>query len=157
MTLDFLLKAFRRALQKNAGQNRSEPAGHPHRAAPAQTATADQTSPRSPAAIDRTDNDPLDPYNPFPDPLIIEFTDVLDLHSIPPKQVGAVMEDYLEEAHRRGFRYLRIIHGKGLGVQREMVRSLLARTAFVVEFHDAPAEAGGWGATLVTMREEESE
>jgi dsDNA-specific endonuclease/ATPase MutS2 len=47
---------------------------------------------------------------------------------------------------------LRIIHGRGIGVQREMVRSILARTEFVVEFHDASAEAGGWGATIVTLR-----
>jgi len=47
---------------------------------------------------------------------------------------------------------VRIIHGRGIGVQREMVRAILARTRFVAEFKDAPAEAGGWGATIATLR-----
>lgn len=77
--------------------------------------------------------------------------DVIDLHSIPPRQVRAVVEDYLEEAHSRGFVWVRIIHGKGIGVQREIVRSILARTPYVIDFKDAPPEAGGWGATIVTL------
>ncbi len=93
----------------------------------------------------------LDPFNPFPDPVVIEFRDVLDLHSIPPKQVRAVVEDYLEEAHARHVRYLRIIHGKGLGVQHDVVRSILASKSYVIDFRDAPAEAGSWGATIVEL------
>jgi dsDNA-specific endonuclease/ATPase MutS2 len=58
----------------------------------------------------------------------------------------------LLEAHKAGFRALRIIHGRGIGVEREMVRAVLARTEFVADFRDAPAEAGGWGATIVTLR-----
>ena len=92
-----------------------------------------------------------DTNNPFPDPVTIEFRDVIDLHSIPAKQTRAVVEDYLEEARRRGVRFVRIIHGKGVGVQREIVRSILERTPSVVDFRDAPAEAGGWGATIVTL------
>lgn len=86
-----------------------------------------------------------------PEPIRIPITDVFDLHSIPPGDVKAVVEEYLQEAHRLGFRHLRIIHGRGIGVQREMVRALLARTPFVSEFRDAPAEAGGWGATIVEL------
>jgi dsDNA-specific endonuclease/ATPase MutS2 len=86
------------------------------------------------------------------EPVRIPITDVFDLHTIPPRDVHAVVEEYLIEAHRMGYRALRIIHGRGIGVQREMVRSVLSRTAFVTEFHDAPAEAGGWGATIVTLR-----
>lgn len=93
----------------------------------------------------------IDPDNPFPDPVTIEFRDVIDLHSIPAKQTHAVLEDYLEEARRRGVRFVRIIHGKGVGVQREIVRSILDRTPSVVDFRDAPAEAGGWGATIVIL------
>jgi dsDNA-specific endonuclease/ATPase MutS2 len=63
-----------------------------------------------------------------------------------------VVEAYLEEAHRLRLRALRIIHGRGIGLQREIVRAVLARTAFVAAFQDAPAEAGGWGATIVTLR-----
>ena len=76
------------------------------------------------------------------EPVRIPITDVFDLHTIPPKDVRAVVEEYLIEAHRLGYRALRIIHGRGIGVQREMVRSVLSRTPFVTEFHDAPAEAG---------------
>lgn len=106
---------------------------------------------------DEDESEQLDPNNPFPDIVVIEFQDVIDLHSIPPSQVRAVVEDYLEEAHRRGARGVRIIHGKGIGVQREMVRSILSRTRNVVDFRDAPAEAGGWGATVATLRVDETE
>jgi dsDNA-specific endonuclease/ATPase MutS2 len=86
------------------------------------------------------------------EPVRIPITDVFDLHSVPPRDVQAVVEAYLEEARNLGFKALRIIHGRGIGVQREIVRSVLARTAYVESFGDAPAEAGGWGATLVTLR-----
>ena len=86
------------------------------------------------------------------EPIRLPITDVFDLHSIPPRDVRAVVEEYLIEAHRLGYRALRIIHGRGIGAQREMVRSVLSAIPFVAEFRDAPAEAGGWGATLVTLR-----
>jgi dsDNA-specific endonuclease/ATPase MutS2 len=98
------------------------------------------------------DDEDVDPDNPFPEIVVVEFSDVLDLHSIPPRLARPVVEDYLEEARRRGARFLRIIHGRGIGVQREMVRSILQRTPFVSDFRDAPAEAGGWGATIVTLQ-----
>jgi dsDNA-specific endonuclease/ATPase MutS2 len=91
----------------------------------------------------------FDPENPFPEPIEIEITDVFDLHTIPPRDVKRVIEEYLMLAHENGFRSVRIIHGKGLGVQREMVRSILARTAFVADWTDAPPQAGGLGATIV--------
>ena len=87
------------------------------------------------------------------DPIRIPITDVFDLHTVPPRDVKPIVEEYLEEARRLGFRALRIIHGRGIGVQREIVRSVLARTPFVESFGDAPAEAGGWGATVVTLRD----
>jgi dsDNA-specific endonuclease/ATPase MutS2 len=86
------------------------------------------------------------------EPVRIPVTDVFDLHSVPPPDVKAVVEAYLEEAHKLGYTALRIIHGRGIGVQREIVRAVLARTAFVVSYQDAPGEAGGWGATIVTLR-----
>ena len=86
------------------------------------------------------------------EPVRIPITDVFDLHTVPPRDVELIVEEYLLEARKLGFKALRIIHGRGIGVQREIVRSLLARTDFVEKFGDAPAEAGGWGATLVTLR-----
>jgi dsDNA-specific endonuclease/ATPase MutS2 len=86
------------------------------------------------------------------EPIRIPITDVFDLHSVPPRDVAAVVEEYLLEARQRGFRAVRIIHGRGIGVQREMVRSILSRTGFVAAFRDAPLEAGGWGATVVELR-----
>ena len=89
------------------------------------------------------------------DPIRIPIADVFDLHSIPPRDVKEVVREYLVEARRLGFTALRIVHGRGIGVQREMVRAVLAATPFVVSFRDAPPEAGGWGATVVTLTVEE--
>ena len=85
------------------------------------------------------------------DPIRVPVEDVLDLHIVSPRDVGPVVEEYLSEARRLGFQAVRIIHGRGIGVQREMVRKILARTPWVASFADAPAEAGGWGATIVTF------
>lgn len=85
------------------------------------------------------------------EPVRLPIEDVLDLHTFAPRDAKAVVEEYLEEAHRHGLRALRIIHGRGIGVQREMVRKVLERSELVESFGDAPAEAGGWGATLVTL------
>ena len=90
--------------------------------------------------------------DPDPEPVRIPITDVFDLHSVPPRDVRLVVEEYLNEAHRLGLRALRIIHGRGIGVQREIVRGVLARSPLVDNFRDAPADAGGWGATVVTLR-----
>lgn len=84
-------------------------------------------------------------------PIPIPITDALDLHTVPPRDVVGVVEEYLIEARKLGFRALRIIHGRGIGVQREAVRKVLARTDFVLRFADAPLEAGGWGATVVDL------
>ncbi len=85
------------------------------------------------------------------EPVRIPITDVFDLHSVPPADTRAIVEAYLEEAHRLGLKALRIIHGRGIGVQRATVRSVLERTPFVKSYQDAPAEAGGWGATVITL------
>jgi dsDNA-specific endonuclease/ATPase MutS2 len=86
------------------------------------------------------------------EPIRIPITDVFDLHTVRPREVAAVVEAYLEEANRLGLKNLRLIHGRGIGVQREIVRAVLARTPFVLSYRDAPPEAGGWGTTLVTLR-----
>ena len=89
----------------------------------------------------RTDDEPIE----------LEITDVLDLHTFPPREVPDLVRDYLDAAYDKGLRELRIIHGRGKGVQRRTVRTLLERDDRVVDFRDAPGEGGGWGATIVTM------
>jgi DNA-nicking Smr family endonuclease len=93
----------------------------------------------------------MDPDNPFPEPVEIEITDIVDLHTIPPRDVKRVVEEYLRLAHEKGFGCVRIIHGKGIGVQRDIVRSILERTSFVSDWTNAPPEAGGLGATIVRL------
>jgi dsDNA-specific endonuclease/ATPase MutS2 len=86
-----------------------------------------------------------------PEPIRIPIADVIDLHPFAPRDIEAVVEEYLFEAHRLRLPCLRIIHGRGIGVQRETVRAVLARTPFVSAFRDAPPEAGGRGATVVDL------
>lgn len=87
-------------------------------------------------------------------PIELPLTDVLDLHSFLPQDVADVVRDYLDAAWEGGLRSLRIIHGRGIGVQRQTVRTLLKRDPRVEAFGDAPPEAGGWGATWVQMKGE---
>ena len=87
------------------------------------------------------------------DPVHIPIEDALDLHSFGPRDVASVVEEYLRAAHERGFREVRIIHGRGIGAQRSIVRAVLSRHLLVVSFADAPATRGGWGATVVRLRQ----
>ena len=87
------------------------------------------------------------------EPFEIEITDRLDLHAFDPRDVKAVTIAYLEEARRKGFRLVRIIHGKGIGVQRDIVRRVLGETDFVVEFKSGDEFSGGWGATIAKLSE----
>lgn len=82
----------------------------------------------------------------------IEITDEFDLHSIPPLDVRRVVKEYLILVREKGFRVVRIVHGKGIGVQREIVRKILAETDFVESFKDAPAFSGHWGATIAKLK-----
>ena len=87
------------------------------------------------------------------DPIEIPITDTLDLHPFRPNEIRDVARDYLAEAHARGFRQVRLIHGRGIGMQRENIRKLLASLDFVEAFHDADGSGGGWGATVVVLRQ----
>ena len=90
-----------------------------------------------------------------PDDVVdLEITDTLDLHAFSPKDVKAVTIAYLEEARKKGFRYVRIIHGKGIGVQRETVRKVLSETDFVKGFKSGDEFSGGWGATVAELKTE---
>jgi DNA-nicking Smr family endonuclease len=86
------------------------------------------------------------------EPLRIPVEDALDLHAFAPRDVRSVVDEYLRAAHERGFREVRLIHGRGIGVQRASVQSLLGRHPLVAGFTDAPPERGGWGATIVRLR-----
>ena len=94
-------------------------------------------------------------FNPFPEPLELEITDALDLHAFAPRDVKSVVKNYLAEARARNFSVVRIIHGKGIGAQREIVRRILAKTHFVESFKDAPAFSGHWGATIARFKKED--
>lgn len=83
---------------------------------------------------------------------VLEIEDSIDLHGFQPKDVRSVVEEYLLAAHERGFREVRLIHGRGRGVQRASVQALLQRHSLVESFRDAPAARGGWGATVVHLK-----
>ncbi len=100
-----------------------------------------------------SENKEFDLENPFPEPVEIEITDSIDLHAFAPRDVKVVTEAYLSEARKKGFRFVRIIHGKGIGVQRETVRKVLEKTAFVKSFKNADELSGNWGATVVTFQD----
>ena len=85
-------------------------------------------------------------------PIAIPITDTLDLHPFRPNEIRDVARDYLEAAREAGFRQVRLIHGRGIGMQRENVQSLLRTLEFVDDFHDADHTGGGWGATVVLLR-----
>lgn len=88
------------------------------------------------------------------EPGVVTLEDEIDLHGFRPKEIPDVVESYLEAALEAGMREVRLVHGKGKGVQRARVRELLAAHPNVVAFGDAPAHRGGWGAQLVSLRED---
>jgi hypothetical protein len=87
--------------------------------------------------------------------IVLPLTDVLDLHSFRPEDTPRVVTEYLAEAHRAGLGEVRLVHGRGRGVQRAAVRRLLAEAPDVAGFTDAPPTRGGWGATIVRLRRAE--
>jgi hypothetical protein len=92
--------------------------------------------------------EPVDPETPVEIPV----EDSIDLHPFPPRDVPDVVDAYLEEAVEKGFTEVRLIHGRGIGLQRDRVQKLLARHSLVSGFHDAPADRGGWGATIAYLK-----
>lgn len=90
---------------------------------------------------------------PFTEPVELEITDSIDLHAFRPSDVRAVLAAYLDEARAKGFRFVRIIHGKGIGVQRETVRRVLDETDFVKGFKSGDEFSGGWGATVAEFKD----
>jgi dsDNA-specific endonuclease/ATPase MutS2 len=90
--------------------------------------------------------------SPFGAPVTIALSDSIDLHPFRPRDIPSVVEEYLEQCMRCGFTEVRLIHGKGKGVQRNIVRSLLSKHPAVRSFREAPVEAGGWGSTIVVLK-----
>jgi dsDNA-specific endonuclease/ATPase MutS2 len=82
---------------------------------------------------------------------VLEIEDHIDLHGFRPRDIPDVVESYLTAARAKGFVEVRLIHGRGTGVQRARVQSRLRRLPFVVDFSDAPTYLGGWGATVVRL------
>jgi DNA-nicking Smr family endonuclease len=80
------------------------------------------------------------------------ITDTLDLHTFSPSDLESLLDDYIGECLKEGIHEIRIIHGRGKGIQRRRVQSLLARNAVVESYHDADPGGGGWGATIASLR-----
>jgi len=89
---------------------------------------------------------------PVSDPVVIPIEDALDLHAFASREIPSVVESYLEAAAGAGFREVRLIHGRGRGVQRRRVHEVLAASPLVERFADAPPERGGWGATIACLK-----
>jgi DNA-nicking Smr family endonuclease len=85
----------------------------------------------------------------------VPIEDWIDLHTFSPKDIPSLLEEYLRECLKKGFREVRIIHGKGKGVQMRIVHSFLKKSALVESFRLAPLEAGSWGATIVHLKRNE--
>ena len=95
--------------------------------------------------------DSHDERDELPEEVVVPIEDQIDLHPFLPRDVRSVVEAYLEEAVAAGFREVRVIHGRGIGVQRKMVRSLLSNHPSVTGYFDAPDLRGGRGATIVRL------
>jgi DNA-nicking Smr family endonuclease len=92
---------------------------------------------------------PPDPPDPV---LVIPIEDVIDLHGFQPRDIPSVVEEYIQAAAEKGYREVRLIHGRGIGFQRQRVREVLSKLPRVESFNDAPPTRGGWGATLVRLK-----
>ena len=92
--------------------------------------------------------------SPFGEPVVLPIEDSIDLHAFSPKEIPSVAEEYLEQCVRAGFYEVRIIHGRGKGIQRQIVRSILAKHPLVLSFKDASPEASGWGSTVVELKKD---
>ena len=91
--------------------------------------------------------------NYFEEPVKLPIENWIDLHTFSPRDIPELLESYLEECYKAGLKEVRIIHGKGIGVQREIVRKALSKSPLIDTFSQAPPEAGGWGATIAILKE----
>ena len=96
------------------------------------------------------DDEPL----PFEEPVIVPIEGTIDLHAFAPADIPSVVREFLQQSQQAGSHEVRIIHGRGKGVQRGIVRSILDKHPLVLSFKDAGPELGGWGGTVVVLREQ---
>jgi dsDNA-specific endonuclease/ATPase MutS2 len=87
------------------------------------------------------------------EPFIVPIEDAIDLHHFRPAEIVEVVDAYIEAALEAGFREVRLIHGRGKGVQRARIRKFLEGDPRVERFQESPADRGGWGATLAWLRD----
>jgi len=111
---------------------------------------------RKPDVIEEVEEEEETGFSDPEDPIELPVEDFIDLHPFPPRDIPDVVTDYLEAAKTAGFYEVRLIHGRGVGVQRERVRSTLSKNPLVESFSDAPADRGGWGATIAHLSEADS-
>lgn len=90
--------------------------------------------------------------SPFEEPVEIEISDSIDLHAFKPSEVARVVRTYLDEAAKADLKIVKIIHGKGIGVQREIVRKILSEHDAVESFKNGSEFSGSWGATLAVLK-----
>lgn len=102
--------------------------------------------------VHETAYDPHAEFPPDEDPVVLPLEDHIDLHPFAPRDIPSVVEEYVLQCHEEGLREVRIIHGRGKGVQRRIVQSALKKNPLVESCHDAPPERGGWGATVAVIR-----
>jgi DNA-nicking Smr family endonuclease len=86
------------------------------------------------------------------DPIEYPVDGILDLHTFRPNEVKDLIPEYLSLCRQRGILQVRIIHGKGTGALRRRVQAILQKIPEVISFQLAGEEAGGWGATIVTLK-----
>jgi len=87
-----------------------------------------------------------------PEPIELPINGVLDLHMFQPREVNKLVPAYLIACQKKGIYQVRIIHGKGTGILRERVHSILKRLKEVSSFRLAGEKKGGWGATVVILQ-----
>ena len=85
-------------------------------------------------------------------PVVLPIEDWIDLHAFAPRDVPSVVASYLEAAREAGLREVRIVHGRGKGVQKERVRQVLGQSPLVAHFEEATPDRGGYGATVARLR-----
>lgn len=85
--------------------------------------------------------------------VVVPIEDSIDLHTFRPREVRALLDDYLEAARDKGFKEVRVIHGKGTGALRERVHAILRTHPLVDGFRQADDTRGSWGATVVSLKQ----